>query len=179
MTKPLPEVWLRGPIEGVPPLLQAVAHGLLQCREELSTAVAGLTPAQLWTNPAGAASIGYHVQHAAGSLGRLFTYARGEQLSDAQRKDMLGEQAAGQTADGATLLDLFSTAVDRALDQLRTTNEQTLLDPRGVGRAQLPSTVIGLLFHAAEHTQRHTGQVATTVRMVRHQGDGRPPKAGS
>jgi hypothetical protein len=35
-----------------------------------------------------------------------------------------------------------------------------------VGRGRLPSTVIGLLFHAAEHTQRHAGQVVTTARIV-------------
>ena len=30
------EVWLRGePVEDVPPLLQPVAHSLLQCRDEI------------------------------------------------------------------------------------------------------------------------------------------------
>ncbi|MGH8637538.1 MAG: DinB family protein, partial [Burkholderiales bacterium] len=79
------EVWLRGPIAGVPALLQPVAHSLLQCREELSAALAALTPEQIWTQPGGAASVGFHVRHAAGSLDRLFTYARGEALSPAQR----------------------------------------------------------------------------------------------
>jgi hypothetical protein len=31
----MPEVWLRGPLPGMPPLLQPVAHALLQAREEL------------------------------------------------------------------------------------------------------------------------------------------------
>jgi len=31
-----PEVWLRGPLEGIPPLLQPVAHALLQAREEIN-----------------------------------------------------------------------------------------------------------------------------------------------
>jgi uncharacterized damage-inducible protein DinB len=57
--------------------------------------------------------------------------------------------------------------VDRALAQLARTDETTLLQFRGVGRAQLPSTVLGLLFHAAEHASRHTGQVVTTARIVR------------
>ena len=39
-------------------------------------------------------------------------------------------------------------------------------EARSVGRAQLPTTVIGLLFHAAEHTQRHAGQAVTTARVV-------------
>lgn len=41
----------------------------------------------------------------------------------------------------------------------------TLTEPRAVGRKQLPSTVMGLLFHAAEHVQRHVGQLLVTVRV--------------
>jgi hypothetical protein len=36
-----------------------------------------------------------------------------------------------------------------------------------VGRAKLPATTLGLLFHAAEHTQRHVGQLMTTLKVVR------------
>lgn len=164
---PAPEVWLRGPIDGVPALLQPVAHGLLQCREELTAALAGLTPDQIWTQPGGAASIGYHVRHAGGSLDRLFTYARGEQLSAAQRQALAMEARPDhEEGAGARLAAAFGEAVERALTQLRATHEDTLLDARGVGRARLPSTVLGLLFHAAEHTQRHAGQVATTVKLL-------------
>ncbi len=167
MNKPPPEVWLRGPVPDVPALLQPVAHSLLQCREELLPRVAGLTADQIWTNPSGAASIGFHLRHAAGSLDRLFTYARGEQLSAGQRAAMTAEEEPDLTPNvGARLLAAFDEAVERALEQLRNTDESALLEPRGVGRAQLPSTVIGLLFHAAEHTQRHAGQAVTTVRVV-------------
>jgi hypothetical protein len=67
----------------------------------------------------------------------------------------------------ATLVAEFDAGVDRALTQLRVTDASSLLEPRGVGRAQLPSTVLGLLFHAAEHTQRHVGQLITTAKIVR------------
>ena len=67
---------------------------------------------------------------------------------------------------GPTLVAAFSDAIERALDQVRATSEATLLEVRGVGRAQLPATVMGLLFHAAEHTQRHVGQAVTTARIV-------------
>jgi uncharacterized damage-inducible protein DinB len=165
--KPPPEVWLRGPVPGVPPLLQPVVHSLLQCREELSAKLGGLTTDQIWATPSGAASIGFHVRHAAGSLDRLFTYARGEQLSTAQRAALLAEVQPDLAPNvGARLLAAFDEAVERALDQLKNTDERGLLDARGVGRAQLPSTVLGLLFHAAEHTQRHVGQVVTTARIV-------------
>jgi uncharacterized damage-inducible protein DinB len=161
------EVWLRGPVPDVPALLQPVAHSLLQCREELRARVEGLTPDQIWARPSGAASIGFHARHAAGSVDRLFTYARGERLSAAQLA-MLGAEAdpdPGPNA-GATLVAAFDEAVERALEQLRTTSETTLTDARAVGRAQLPSTVVGLLFHAAEHAQRHIGQLVTTAKVL-------------
>lgn len=162
-----PEVWLRGPLPDVPPLLQPVAHSLLQCREEVSGALRDLTPGQLWARPGGAASSGYHARHAAGSLDRLLTYARGEQLSVAQLEGLRGEGIADLEADAAMrVAAAFDAAIHRALDQVRATPERTLLERRGVGRAQLPSTVIGLLFHAAEHTQRHAGQLVTTAKIV-------------
>ena len=166
-----PEVWLRGALPDVPPLLQPVAHSLLQCREEVRGALRDLRPAQLWAMPGGAASAGYHARHAAGSLDRLLTYARGESLSSAQR-EALASEGAPDVADGAAarLTDVFDVAIERALAQVRATEERVLLEPRGVGRFQLPSTVIGLLFHAAEHTQRHAGQLVTTAKIVRGLG---------
>jgi len=163
-----PEVWLRGvPVPDVPALLQPVAHSLLQCREELTAALAGLTPDQLWQRPNGAASIGFHARHAAGSLDRLLTYARGELLSPAQMAALAVEETPDLASDAAaTLAAGFDAAVERALAQLRETRESTLLEPRGVGRARLPSTVLGLLFHAAEHTQRHVGQLVTTGKVI-------------
>ena len=166
-----PELWLRGALPDIPPLLQPVAHGLLQCREEITSALAGLTPIQLWARPNGAASVGYHARHAAGALDRLFTYARGEQLTAEQRSALEDEQTFDVAPDAASRLAAnFSAAVERALEQLRATREETLTDARGVGRAMLPSTVIGLLFHGAEHAQRHTGQLVTTARIVRGMG---------
>jgi hypothetical protein len=162
-----PEVWLRGPVPNILPLLQPVAHSLLQCREEMSARVEGLTPDQIWARPSGAASIGFHARHAAGSLDRLFTYARDEALSAAQLATLAAEADPdlGPNA-GATLVAAFDDAVERALEQLRTTPETTLLHARRVGRARLPSTVVGLLFHAAEHAQRHVGQLVTTEKLI-------------
>ena len=162
-----PEVWLRGPVEDVAPLLQPVAHGLLQCRLEVRATVPSLSPAELWTSPGGAATAGYHVRHAIGSLDRLLTYARGEQLSREQLA-ALREEGRPDERDGIenALVAEFDAAVERALTQLRATDPATLLEPREVGRARLPSTVLGLLFHAAEHTQRHVGQLVTTAKVL-------------
>jgi hypothetical protein len=167
MTSPdLPEVWMRGPVPEIPPLLQPVAHSLLQSVEEVRRVVGPLSPDHLWARPGGAASVGFHVRHAAGSLDRLFTYARGEGLSAEQRAFLAAEAEPGSPPPEAAELVLdFERRVDRALAQLRGTPESTLLESRGVGRLQLPSTVLGLLFHAAEHTQRHVGQIVTTARI--------------
>ena len=163
-----PEVWLRGALPGYAPQLQPAAHSLLQCREEVAAALHGLTPAQLWARPFNVAAVGFHARHAVGSLDRLFSYARGEQLSAAQRDALAGE-GIPDLDDGAAarLIEVFNTGIERALEQARATDASTLLEPRAVGRARLPSTVIGLLFHAAEHTQRHSGQLVTTAKIVR------------
>jgi uncharacterized damage-inducible protein DinB len=164
----IPEVWLRGPLPDVPPLLMPVAHALLQVREDVRQAVEGLTPEQIWTRPAGAASTGFHVRHLSGALERLLTYARGEMLSREQVEAVVGEGEPGQPpADAAALVRLIDAAVEQALAQVRATPEATLLEARGVGRRRLPSTVVGLLFHAAEHSTRHAGQAITTARIVR------------
>jgi uncharacterized damage-inducible protein DinB len=148
--------------------LQPVAHALLQAVEDVRRTVDPLSEAHLWAQPGGAPSVGFHVRHAAGSLDRLFTYARGEGLSNDQRAFLEGEAEPGAPpAQAAALASAFEEQVDRALAQLRATPESTLLETRGVGRRALPSTVIGLLVHAAEHTQRHVGQIITTARIVR------------
>jgi uncharacterized damage-inducible protein DinB len=159
------EFWLSGAVDGVPPLLMPVAHALLQARHDMRAAADGLTREQLWARPGGAAAVGFHLRHAAGSLDRLFTYARGAQLDDAQRAALRAETEVG--GDAGELLDRFDATVDRAIAQLRETDPSSLLDPRGVGRRQLPSNVLGLLFHAAEHTQRHTGQAIATAKAAR------------
>ncbi|MFN2566652.1 MAG: DinB family protein [Gemmatimonadaceae bacterium] len=163
-----PEVWLRGPVPGIAPLLQPVAHALLQAREDVHRVVTPLANDALWARPEGAASVGFHVRHAAGSLDRLFTYARGEALSEAQRAALVRETAPEEqgNASAAELVGAFEAQVERALAQLRGTAEDRLTEPREVGRARLPSTVLGLLFHAAEHTQRHVGQTITTAKVV-------------
>jgi hypothetical protein len=160
-----PEVWLRGPIPGVEPLLMPAVHALLQAREDLERVAAGATMDELWQRPGGAAAAGYHLQHLAGSLDRLLTYARGEGLNEAQRQALAEEGKSG--ASGPALLATACSVIDGALEQLRNTPPETLLDTREVGRARLPATVLGLVFHAAEHTARHVGQLITTLKVVR------------
>lgn len=164
------EFWLEGPIEGVPPHLMPVAHALLQAGDDLREALSTLTPEQLWHRPNGGASTGFHLRHLAGSLDRLITYAQGRQLSDEQRASLAAEKTEpSPLIPVETLLDLVDARIQWALTVLRATPESSLLDQRMVGRAQRPSTVLGLLVHAADHSQRHTGQAITTARIVRGQ----------
>ena len=159
-----PEAWLRGPLAGFEPVLMPAAHALVQAREDIQPA-ADATAGQIWERPGGAASAGFHLQHLAGSLDRLLTYARGESLNEAQRASLAGEGTPGEHP--GALVAAASQAIDAALDQLRHTAPETLFDVRAVGRARLPATVLGLLFHAAEHTTRHVGQLITTLKVVR------------
>jgi hypothetical protein len=167
-----PEYWLRGPIAGIPALLQPVAHALLQSRAEVNALMEGVPEKRLWDCPGGVASPGFHLQHLAGVLDRLLTYARGEALSPGQLEELAGEGRpfgdGGATGGGelAGLLERYNSQIDKALQQLAGTPELSLTESRGVGRAGIPSTVGGLLFHAAEHSMRHTGQLLVTIRIL-------------
>ncbi len=163
----MPEAWLRGPIEGVDAYLQPAAHALVQAREDIEVATHGVSLEQLWMRPKGAASVGYHLRHLAGSLDRLLTYARGDQLDDRQQAALKTELEPGNPPDDVTrLVHQAKTGIDAALAQIRGTRREELLEPRAVGRKALPSTVLGLLVHAAEHTTRHVGQAITTAKIV-------------
>jgi uncharacterized damage-inducible protein DinB len=163
-----PESWLSCPVDGVNAYLMPVAHALVQARRDLGEVTANLTVEELWDRPGGAASIGFHLHHVAGVLDRLCTYARGEELGTEQMRTLRREGQRGEPpADAAALLREARAAIDASLDQVRATDFSSLLEPRLVGRKRLPSTVLGLLYHAAEHATRHTGQIVTTARILR------------
>jgi uncharacterized damage-inducible protein DinB len=167
-----PEVWLRGPLNNIPVLLQPVAQALLQAREELNGLMIGFPDALLWDKVAGMASPGFHLQHLAGVLNRLFTYANGEPLTAYQLSYLALEGKRSENIHVNDLVELFNLQVDSVLQQLTEVDESALTQTRGVGRAQLPSTVIGLYVHAAEHTMRHLGQLLVTVNVLKHQNAG-------
>lgn len=161
------EVWQRGPIDGVPALLQPVAHALLQAVEDVESEMISFPQELLWNKPAGVASVGFHLKHIKGVVDRLFTYAKGELLTEQQMLDLKGESVSEGVNSITTLTGDFKNQVDHALHQLKLTDPGTLTDKRGIGRKQIPTTVMGLLFHAAEHTQRHVGQLIVTARIVK------------
>jgi len=158
------EPWLRGPIEGVDPLLAPILYAFRHAREDLAKWTEGLTPDELWATPFGAASVGFQIRHIAGSTGRLMTYVEDRQLAPEQLAAIESEKRPGAARD--ELLGALDAAFCQAEDVVRSLDPAGLRDPRTVGRKQLPSTVIGLLTHIAEHTMRHVGEAIVLVRAV-------------
>jgi uncharacterized damage-inducible protein DinB len=162
----LPEHWLRGPLPGFSPLLLPLAHALLQARDEVATALHHFPDHLLGVRPAGVASVGFHLRHLAGVLSRMQAYAAHQPLSEEQFRYLAAETTDDAAVTTARLVQQFEEAVEQMLTTLRSMPEATLPEFRPVGRQALPSTVMGLLTHAAEHTTRHTGQLLVTARVV-------------
>jgi len=162
-----PEIWLRGPLPNVPALLQPAAHALQQALLDAETVLSNFPDTLLWERPAGLASVGFHLQHIAGVQDRMLTYARYEALSEMQFTYLRQE---GKPTDSLQtvqeLLNNLRTQTERTVTYLSTVDPGTLPDYRPVGRAGLPSTVGGLLFHAAEHSMRHVGQLLVTANIL-------------
>lgn len=165
----LPEVWLRGETtSGLSPYLQPAANALLQAREEITAMLGNFPENLLWEKPAGAAAVGFHLKHITGVLDRLLTYAENKALTEMQLEYLKNEAVdTGETT--AVLLADVKNAITRTIERYRNFSVDQLTDFRGVGRQQLPSTVIGLCFHAAEHTMRHTGQLLVVVKVIKGQ----------
>jgi uncharacterized damage-inducible protein DinB len=161
----LPEPWMRGPIEGVHPLLAPVLYSFQMAREDLENYTAGLTAASIWAMPHGMTSVGFHILHITGSTGRLMNYLQGRELGAAQL-----EALAAETLPCAVSREQLLAGMDQAFREaeavIRTIDPATLADARTVGRKRLPTTVIGLLTHIAEHTQRHVGQAIAAAKLA-------------
>jgi len=162
-----PEVWLRGALPDIPKLLQPAAHALLQSKEEVFKYTRDFPHALLWEKPAGRASVGFHLQHITGVLDRMLTYAEEKPLSKKQFEYLRNEGVENPEVKMDDLTHAFSEKVAQALDIFKNTPETILTEQRGVGRKQLPSSVIGLYFHAAEHSQRHIGQMLVTISVLK------------
>ncbi|HEY2016424.1 MAG TPA: DinB family protein [Bryobacteraceae bacterium] len=121
----------------------------------------------MWAAPHGFGSVGFHLRHIAGSTDRLMAYLQGRALSPQQLAVLAAEkESAG--ADRGELLALIDRAFRDAEAVVRKIDPSTLAEPRTVGRKQLPTTVIGLLTHIAEHTQRHAGQTISAAKLAAH-----------
>ncbi|MGA9718328.1 MAG: DinB family protein [Acidobacteriaceae bacterium] len=163
---PLPEPWLRGTLTEIPAVIRAVLHALELAREDAERWCGELTGLELNTRPMGLPPVAFHLRHISGSVDRLLTYAEGRELSEEQVAEMKREaEPAG--ALPRTLLLQFGESMERAAERIRAFAGADLEAARFVGRKRLPTSVGGLLVHVADHTQRHTGQMVTTAKLVR------------
>lgn len=159
-----PEPWLRGALEGVDLLIAPVLFSFQQAREDLDRWTEGLSEEQIWVRPSGFASLGFQLRHIAGSVDRLTSYLEGKDLSEEQLADLAAEM---EPQGGRTeLLAAMEASLRRAEAVVRGIDPAILREPRTVGRLRLPTTVIGLLVHIAEHTQRHVGQAVVMAKLV-------------
>lgn len=147
-------------------MVMPAAHALMQAAGDIPRAVAGLTEEQLWALPGGAAPVGFHLRHLAGSIERLMTYADGEMLSDEQMTK-LDAEVVSDSRSAEELGRAAVASIERAIGVMRDTPPELYLEMRTVGRKRLPTTVFGLLLHIAEHTQRHVGGIVATAKVVR------------
>lgn len=166
-TNKQPEAWLRGPLHGITALLQPAAHALTQAKEDIAIYMTDFPELLLWNKPAGRASVGFHLQHLTGVLDRMLTYAKGKTLTEEQFNFLRAEGQSDSKITVEHLVQDFENKVKEALEYFKTLSDSELTQFRPVGRKQLPSTVIGLLFHAAEHSQRHVGQLLVTASVVK------------
>lgn len=161
----LPEPWLRGPISGVHPLLAPLLYAFQQAREDLAIYTAGLGVSQIWATPYGFGSVGFHIRHIALSADRLSAYLSARQLSESQLAALTTEHEPGATRE--ELLVEMESNLARVAAMVSTLDPSSLTEPREVGRKRLPTTVIGLLTHIAEHTQRHIGQAIAAAKLAK------------
>jgi uncharacterized damage-inducible protein DinB len=162
---PQPEPWLRGSYSEIPVVLRAVIHAFDLAEEDVLHWCDGLSDADLNASPNGLTPIAYHLRHIPRSLDRLLTYAEGHQLSGDQIAALKRESDTGATRE--ELLAEFREGIKNAADRVRAFAGGDLEQPRGVGKKQLPTSVGGLLVHLADHTQRHTGQIVTTAKVLK------------
>ncbi len=161
------EPWLRGYHVGVDPVLAAVLYGLQQVREDVRRWTEGLSEQELWLAVGDVAPVGWQVRHIAGSVDRLTTYADGRGLNEEQFAALRAErEPSGSLAE---LLEALERSLVKAEALIRTTSPAEFGARREIGRKQIPTTLIGLLVHIAEHSQRHVGELIVASKLVRAQ----------
>ena len=161
------EVWMRGPISGISPLLQPVAHALLQIDEDIQKQLTDEIEPYIWIRPFEMANIAFHVQHITGVIKRMVIYSKGESLTDEELQEIKLEGLQNPELNNEVLKNRLHEVIEQTVRYLKSIDPNTLADERFLGRKKIPTTQIGLLFHAAEHGQRHYGQLLVTIKTVK------------
>ena len=158
------EPWMRGTLTEVEPVRRAVVHALEMAEEDVAWWCEGLGDEAMFARPFELPHVAFQLRHMVRSLDRLLTYAEARQLDEGQLAALRTEMDGG-TAD--QVMGEFRVGLKRATGRVLAVDPRSFAEPRGVGRKMLPTTVAGLLIHCAEHTQRHVGQMVTTVKVVK------------
>jgi uncharacterized damage-inducible protein DinB len=168
-TAPVPapyiEPWLRGTHADAPAVGRAVLHALDLALDDIAKWTGGLTDAEVHAQPLGLPSVAFHLRHIARSTDRILTYAEGNQLTSEQLTALKAEQSGDESL--AALLAEVEVSFSNAAGRIRVLATANFDIFRGVGRKQLPTTIGGALIHVADHSQRHTGQVVTTAKVLK------------
>lgn len=167
---PYVEPWLSGSHADVPAVARAVLHALELALDDIRKWTKGLTDIEIHTLPLGLPPLAFHLRHIARSSDRILSYAEGMQLSPEQLALLKSEQVGPEHDERETLAALIAE-VERsfadAAGRIRALADADFNTPRAVGRKQLPTSIGGALIHVADHTQRHTGQVVTTAKVLK------------
>ncbi|HUY95771.1 MAG TPA: DinB family protein [Terracidiphilus sp.] len=165
-----PEPWLSGSHTDVPAVARAILHALELALDDIRIWTTGLTDLEIRTLPLGLPPLAFHLRHVARSTDRILTYAEGNQLSPDQLVLLKSEQVGPQHDERETLAALIAEverSFSNAAARIRALVDTDFNTPRAVGRKQLPTTIGGALIHVADHTQRHTGQIVTTAKVLK------------
>jgi len=160
------EPWMSGALIDVHPVIAALLYSFQHARTDLDAWTKDLSIEDLSRSVLGLASVCFHIRHIAGSVDRLLTYARGEQLSSAQLSLLRDEAGAGMSREA--LFKLLDDVFERAGSTVRRLDPAGLGDTREVGRKRIRVPLATLLVHIAEHTQRHVGEAIITAKVVLH-----------
>ena len=167
-TTPYIEPWLSGTHTETPAVGRAVLHALDLALDDLRKWTGGLSDAETHSQPLGLPAIAFHLRHIARSTDRILTYAEGNQLSAEQLAVLKTEQTGERKQESlAELIAEVEVSFSNAAKRIRTLANANFDTPRAVGRKQLPASIGGALIHVADHTQRHTGQVVTTAKVLK------------
>jgi uncharacterized damage-inducible protein DinB len=161
------EPWLRGTLTELPVLQRAVLHSLQMAQEDTTKWCRGLDDREIHARPFGLPSVAFQLRHIARSLDRFCCYAEGKPLTEQQLAGLASEMENSGTNN--SIFSELEASLETTRRRLEEIIRQPLDTPIAIGRKRLPTTLAGLLVHAAEHTQRHVGQAITTAKVIQAQ----------
>lgn len=158
------EPWLRGTLTDLPVVQRAVLHSLEMAEEDIAKWCGGLDDREAHARPFQLPSVAFQLRHIARSLDRFCCYAEGTPLTEQQLAALASELDNRGTRE--SLFSELHASLENTRRRLDEIVRRPLDLPVRIGRKGLPTTLAGLLIHAAEHTQRHVGQAITTAKVI-------------